>query len=223
MTEGQYLQEFECSFEAAILGAYYAKEMGQAGRRITEVPYFPGTNPVITAWDLGIDDSTAIIFVQYVGQEIHILDYHEENGQSLAHYCGVLQEKQRLNGWVYGDHIFPHDGGHKQLSTGESLADTFRKVMKVAPVVLERAEVNPGIDAVRNMLPRVWFDQAKTERLVEALRNYRSEWDEDKKTFKPKPLHDWSSHGCDAMRYLAMYVPNDWGTKRVKPETKWVI
>lgn len=226
MTEAQYEQEYECSFEAAILGAYYGREMADASARITNVPHVPG-NRVETWWDLGVGDPTAIWFVQRIGFELRIIDYHEESGQSLAHFAGVLQRKAQEYGYVYGDVVWPHDGGHEQLATGETLATTFESLMGVAPTVLARTDIDPGIDKARNTIPLCWFDAEKCERGIEALRNYRTEWDVDKKTFKPRPLHDWSSHGADAFRYGCMHVPyedednwddgheTDWGRSEV--------
>lgn len=208
MTEAQYEQEYECSFEAAILGAYYGREMSDAAPRITSVPHVPGER-VETWWDLGVGDPTAIWFVQRIGLELRVIDYHEEAGQSLAHFAGVLQRKAQQYGYVYGDVVWPHDGAHKQLSTGESLATTFESLMGVQPIILGRTDIDPGIDKARNTIPLCWFDAVKCERGVEALRNYRTEWDVDKKTFKPRPLHDWSSHGADAFRYGCMHVPID--------------
>lgn len=221
MSEAQYAQEYECSFDAAILGAYYGREMADAAGRITNVPHYPGV-PVETWWDLGINDSMAIWFAQRVGQEIHLIDYHEDSGNGLAHYAALLQTKARENGWIYGDHVWPHDGGHEQLATGESLADTFRK-MGFSANVLEKADVGPGIDQVKRTLPRCWFDAAKCERGIEALRNYRTEWDDDKKTFKPKPLHDWASHGADAFRYGCQHIPSNGWSKPLKYDNRGII
>lgn len=202
-----FRQEYYCSPEAAIIGSYYAAEIHQAEEqgRITAVPHYPGIK-VETWWDLGIGDTTAIWFAQRVGPEIHLIDYHEENGHGLAHYAAVLQRKQQEFGYVYGEHVWPHDGGHKQLATGETLADTFGK-LGFYPSVLERADIGPGIDTVRNMLARCWFDEDRCERGLEALRNYRAEWDDKKSTFKPHPVHDWASHGSDSFRYGCMFQP----------------
>ncbi len=94
MTPEQYEQEFECSFEAAIIGAYYGKDMAESERagRITDVPYDPAL-PVYTTWDLGIGDSTAIWFWQAYGSEIRVIDFYEASGESIEHYAKVLQAK----------------------------------------------------------------------------------------------------------------------------------
>ena len=201
MTEDEFLQEYECSFEAAIKGAYYGKLMAQAeaDKRITGVPYEP-TAQVYTAWDLGISDATAIWFAQKVGREIRIVDYYESSGADLAHYVGVLQSKP----YLYADHIVPHDAQAKELGTGKSRLEVLQSLgvrsLRVAPM----HRVEDGINAVRVMLPKCWFDQTKCVRGIEALKLYRAEYDDKLQTLKPKPLHDWSSHAADAFRYLAM-------------------
>lgn len=207
MSEDQYNQEYEVSFEAAIQGAYYGKEMRQATEdgRICSVPYEP-VSEVHTAWDLGIDDSTAIWFVQRVGREIRVIDYYETSGEGLAHYANVLKSKP----YVYGDHLLPHDAEVKELGTGKSRLETllgFGIRGKVVP--LQRVE--DGINAVRLMLPTCWFDERKCQRGIEALRQYRHEYDDKLKAFKSRPLHDWTSHAADAFRYLAL------GLKRKTP------
>jgi hypothetical protein len=210
MGEDRYEQEFECSFEAAIQGAYYAMEMKKAKeeKRITRVPYDPGVG-VVTAWDLGIGDSTAIWFAQYVGQEIRIIDYYENSGVGLDHYAKMLNQKS----YVYEQHILPHDVQVKELGTGKSRMETLGALgvnnIEVAP----RLGVEDGIQAARSMLNRCWFDEEKCERGVEALLQYRREFDEKLKTWRGRPLHDWTSHGADAFRYLAVgHKPTmEWG------------
>ena len=210
MGDDRYEQEFECSFEAAIQGAYYAKEMKEATEdgRITRVPYDRAAS-VITAWDLGIGDSTAIWFAQFVGQEIRIIDYYENSGVGLDHYAKVLFDKE----YHYEQHILPHDVQVKELGTGKSRLETLDALgirnIEIAP----KLAVEDGIQAARSMIPRCWFDESKCNRGIEALRQYRRDYDERLKTWRGRPLHDWTSHGADAFRYLAVgYKPAaDWG------------
>lgn len=210
MGEDRYEQEFECSFEAAIQGAYYAVEMKKAkeDNRITRVPYDPAVG-VITAWDLGIGDSTAIWFAQYVGQEIRIIDYYESSGVGLDHYAKVLKER----GYAYDQHILPHDVQVKELGTGKSRMETLDALGVRGIEIAPKLGVDDGIQAARSMLNRCWFDEEKCERGVEALLQYRREFDERLKTWRGRPLHDWTSHGADAFRYLAVgYKPAvNWG------------
>jgi phage terminase large subunit len=210
MGEDRYLQEFECSFEAAIVGAYYAQEMKQVTDtgRICAVPYDPAAS-VITSWDLGIGDSTAIFFAQYIGQEIHIIDYYEASGVGLDHYAKVLFEK----GYHYEQHILPHDVRVKELGTGKSRLETLEALgirnIEIAP----KLAIEDGIQQARTMLAKCWFDEDRCGRGIEALRQYRRDFDEKNKAWRSRPLHDWTSHGADAFRYLAVgYRPvSDWG------------
>lgn len=202
MTPEEYEQEFECSFTAAILGSYYGALMAQLEGmgQIMRVPPEPGMQ-VHTAWDLGIGDSTAIWFFQLVGKEVHVIDYYEASGAGLDHYAKVLQSKP----YVYGGHILPHDAGNNQLSTGTTLQNTLAS-LGIAGDVLPRADLEDGISAVRMLLPKCWFDAEKCERGIEALRQYRRDFDEKLQAFRVKPLHDWCSHAADAFRYLAVGI-----------------
>jgi hypothetical protein len=201
MTEEEYQQEYECSFEAAIKGAYYAKQMENITKdgQIMSVPYEP-TVSVNTAWDLGLDDMTAIVFYQLVGQEIRIIDYYENSGAPLNHYVQVLRDR----GYTYGEHNLPHDVKVKELSTGRSRMDILRSLGLNDLFVVPKLGVEDGINAVRSILPRCWIDERKCGRLIEALRQYRTDYDAKTQTFRARPLHDWTSHPCDAFRYLAV-------------------
>lgn len=198
MTQDQYDQEYECSFDAAIQGAYYGKEMSEAeaDKRVCRVPYDKSTD-VVTAWDLGIGDSTAIWFCQMVGQEYHLIDYLEHSGVGLDWYVREIRNKP----YVYADHIFPHDVEAKELGSGKSRKEILEG-MSIKVTVAPRLRVEDGINAVRMVLNRMWFDAEKCARGVEALKQYRTEYDEKKKVFKSTPMHDWTSHPSDAMRYL---------------------
>ena len=211
--EALFGQEYECSFHAAIVGSYYGGLMNAADKegRISGVPYDPATR-VHTAWDLGIGDSTAIWFIQMVGKEIHWIDYYEASGVGLDHYAKVLSEKP----YVYADHLVPHDAAARELGTGKTRVETLKSLGLKARVVPRQA-VDDGINAVRNLLPRSWFDKTKCERGLEALRSYRREWDEKMATFRPRPLHDWSSHAADAARTAAMGMRERRNDNRPRP------
>ena len=206
MSADQYAQEFECSFDAAVAGAYYGSPMQEAEQegRIAAVPWDPAAE-VHTAWDLGIGDSTAIWFLQQVGLEIHVIDYHENSGVGLSHYVGEL-EARRGRGWVFGDHILPHDAKARELTTGKTREQALIG-LGLIPRILPAEPVEDGINAVRNLLPRCWFDATRCARGIEALRQYRRAYDDRLKAFKGQPLHDWTSHAADAFRYLAMGLP----------------
>lgn len=202
MSEEEYLQEYECSFAASVKGSYYGRllETAEHDGRICGVPYNPAF-AVITAWDLGFSDSTAIWFAQAVGQEVHIIDYYASSGVGLDHYARVLKEK----GYVYGEHLFPHDVAVSELGTGKTRLETLR-TLGLPGRVLKAARVDDGINAVRMLLPRCWFDREKCEAGLDALRMYQRDWDEKAQDFRSAPRHDWTSHGADAFRYLAMGI-----------------
>jgi phage terminase large subunit len=170
MTEEQYNQEFECSFTAAVSGSYYGKLMTKADNenRIGPVPVDSNVG-VETWWDLGIGDSTAIWFAQRVGEEVHLIDYYENSGESLMHYADVLEDK----GYAYSRHIAPHDIQARELGTGKSRLEVSQELgimFEVAP----RLEVDHGIESVRNALPYCWFDREKCKLGIDALRQYFS-------------------------------------------------
>lgn len=205
MTRDEYEQEMECSFEAAIKGAFYADELriAQEQGRICRIPIDRAVR-VHTAWDLGVSDSTAIWFVQCVGRERRLVDYYESSGVGLPHYADVLDEKRRQHGWIYGEHFFPHDIEHRELSTAASRLDTIRE-LGIAPArVVEQHNVMDGINAVRRMLDRTWIDPERCARGLEALKQYRREYDDRLKDWKMRPLHDWTSHAADALRAFAV-------------------
>jgi len=201
MGDERYDQEFECSFEAAIMGSYYGLQMRKADDegRIGVVPHEAGVK-VITAWDLGVGDSTAIWFAQYVGRERRIIDYYESSGVGLDHYAKVLQDK----GYVYGSHILPHDVRVRELGSGKSRLETLGALGVTNIEIAPQISLDDGIQATRLSLPNTWFDEAKCGRGLEALRQYRQDWDEKGKTWRSRPLHDWTSHSADAFRYLAI-------------------
>jgi hypothetical protein len=203
MGEDQYQQEFECSFEAAIKGAFYAEEMRTmlAEGRICPIKIETDVR-VHTAWDLGVSDSTAIWFVQCVGRERRLVDYYEGSGVGLDHYAQVLHDKRIQHGWKYGDHYFPHDITVRELSSGISRVQSLAALgIEATPV--PQSNVLDGINVTRRMLGRTWIDSNRCERGIEALRQYRREYDDKLKDWRRNPLHDWTSHGADALRTFA--------------------
>lgn len=203
MSEEQFAQEYECSFDAAVVGAYYGRLMNAAENdkpsRITGVPHEP-TAQVYTAWDLGIRDSTAIWFAQVIGREIHLVDYYEASGVDLGHYVREINQRP----YLYAGHIVPHDAQAKELGTGKSRLEVLESLGLKNLHVAAMHRVEDGINAVRTIIPRCWFDAKKCARGIDALKLYRSEYDEKLQALKPRPVHDWTSHAADAFRYLAM-------------------
>lgn len=201
LTEEQYAQEFECSFDAAVVGAYYGKLMAraEAERRVAGVPYDPSA-PVWTAWDLGIRDATAIWFAQVIGREIRIIDYYEASGVDLGHYVREINARP----YAYAGHIVPHDAQAKELGTGKSRLEVMES-LGLRPITLAPLHrVEDGINAVRMFLPKCWFDARKCARGIDALKLYRAEYDDKLQALRPHPVHDWTSHAADSFRYLAL-------------------
>lgn len=215
MSTDAYAQEFECSFEAATRGAYYGglmREAEEAGR-ITNVAHDKAVRTE-TWWDLGITDATAIWFVQRVGQEIHVIDYYEQSGEAIEHYVRILDEWSKAKKYLYSHHVFPHDVKAKELIAGKTREEVLTK-LGVTPTVCPDHRVDDGIEAVRNILPRCWFDRVKCEQGIKTLQLYRKDWDEKRQVFRLNPLHDWTSHGADAFRYGAMARPTGPGRGKI--------
>lgn len=206
ISDDQYQQEYECSFSAAVHGAYFAKEIEIAERegRIGDFPYDEAL-PVYTAWDIGYSDDTSIWFYQMVRSEIHIIDYYSSSGHGVEHYVDMLNAKKYKYAVLSKKPFLwlPHDARAKTFASGgKSTQDQFREHGYESLIVPELS-LQDGIQAARATLPLCYFDKEKTYEGVEALKLYRREWDEDKKVFRDKPLHDWTSHPSDAFRYLS--------------------
>lgn len=207
MTEDQYAQEFECSFEAAVAGAFYAREFANIAleNRITEVPYQPEL-PVYTAWDIGRTDDTSIWFYQVLRDEIHVIDFHTSNGHDADYYAELLNGKPYKYAKI-GNKPFlwlPHDAKAKTFaSKGKSVMQQFDSLGYTSRIV-PSLSVQDGIQAARMTLKRCYFDQTNTYEGYEALKMYRREWDDEKKVFRATPLHNWASNPADAFRMLAI-------------------
>ena len=203
MSGDAYNQEYECSFQAAVMGAYYASEIEQAEAegRVCNVIHDPHAL-VHSAWDLGIGDQTAVIMFQQVGQEIHIIDHFEGSGVGLNWYVSEIRRRADENSWQLGDHYFPHDVRVKELSSGRSRIESLQD-LGLNPIVVPQLGVDDGINAVRRIFPRLWIHQ-DCKHLLECIRQYRTVFDEKRKVFQLRPLHDFTSHSADALRYLAV-------------------
>lgn len=215
MSEELIQQEYYCSFDAPLVGSYYSTQMENAHResRITKVPWDP-LLPVHTIWDLGMHDHTSIGFMQEYGFEFRFIDYYANSGEGLAHYIKTLAEKP----YVYGKHYAPHDIKVKELGTGKTRWQTANE-LGIRFSIVEKHEISDGIEAVRNLLPRVWFDEEKCGHLVEALKSYRKEWNDQMKCYSSTPLHDWSSHPADMFRYFAWRSKDNSRGKKEKRQT----
>jgi hypothetical protein len=219
MGEDKYNQEFECSFNAAVEGSYYGQilnSLEQQGR-FCEIAR-DDLCKTYAAWDLGVGDSTSIWIAQVAGQEIRLMDYIENHGQGLDWYVRELKARN----WEKAEMLLPHDVEVRELGTGRSRLEMLREAGLDCTVV-PRLPVDDGIAAVRRLLPRCWFHKA-TKQGLDCLRNYRREYDEKRNVFFDKPLHDWSSHGSDSFRYLAvgMNQTTNWG-KPIQVKTQWIV
>ena len=209
MPEELIQQEFFCSFDAALVGAYYGNYMSHAldTGRIGLYPY-DSQLMVNTAWDLGIGDQTVILFYQIHGLQIRIIDCYSNSGEGLSHYINVLETGHRAQ-YAYGNHYAPHDIKVKDLSTGRTRLETAQSLglrFRVVPKV----SIEDGIEAVRSIMSRIYWNEDKnTEHLIEAARQYRKEWDDKKRCFNDRPYHDWTSDFMDALRYLALSVKRE--------------
>lgn len=202
MSEDLIQQEYFTSFDMGVEGAYYAKYMDKmrVDGRIGDVPWEPGFK-VNTAWDLGVRDSTTIIFFQSVGTTIRIIDCYENSKEGLDHYAKVLAAKP----YVYGKHIAPHDISVKELGSGMTRLEKARQ-LGIKFIIADNISIVDGIEAVRSNLNKVWIDQ-KCSGLIKALENYRQEFDVKNRTYKSFPLHNWASHFADGFRYLCVSLP----------------
>lgn len=197
-----FRQEYECSFDAAILGAIWGDliEKAETQGRICSVPWEKDF-PVFTAWDLGYDDDTAIWFYQVIGAEIRFIDFYSASGKDIAHYAAELRNR----GYRYGTHSLPHDARPKLLvSGGRSILDQLIEQGVKPAYIVPQVGVQDGIQAARKMFPRCWFDEEKCAYGLNSLRQYQREYDEDRRMFKDKPRHDWTSHAADAFRMAAV-------------------
>lgn len=202
MSEELIQQEFYCSFDRGVEGSYYSKLLlkMEEEERITNIAYDP-YKPVFTSWDLGFDDSTSIIFFQLSGTEIRIIDCEEHSTRTLAWYKDLLDKKP----YKYGIHLFPHDVENVDgLITGCTRRE-FLEELGINVTTVSKLLVADGIESVKALMTsRLFIDKNKCKSLIKSLEHYHREWDEKKKIYKNAPLHDWSSHYSDALRYLAV-------------------
>lgn len=205
-------QEFWCSFDAALVGAYYSAEMNRAVTegRVSNTPW-DSQYPVHTGWDLGIDDMTVIWFIQQVGKELRVIDLIADNGRGLDSYIKQMQDKP----YVYGTHYLPHDVQVREFTTGKSRLDTMYQLGLKDIVVVKKSSVEDGIGETRKIINKCWFDAKKCDKGVEALKQYRAAFNEALQTYTG-PIHGWESHYADAFRTFAMgVVENPLSSSRV--------
>jgi hypothetical protein len=221
--QGKMPQEYpgtpEEAFAASKTGEYYAPQMTKMReqRRLTKVPFDPSV-PVHTIWDLGISDYMSIGFVQWTGRECHLIDYYENVGEGFEHYWGVLQEKKRKRGFIYGVHVAPHDIRARELTTGKSRLRTAAEKLGLHFKVCKMHGVQDGINEVRRFLNTLWVDEGYCEKWVAHMDAYHKKWSEITQDYSDTPVHDEHSHCADMSRVMAMSVdihmgagPEGWG------------
>jgi phage terminase large subunit len=200
MSADQYDQELGVSFDAAIRGAIYRTELAEmeASGRVCGVPYDPAV-PVWVSWDLGVGNSTALWLVQLVGKEVHVIDHYEAAGEALTHYVAWLDKRP----YRYATDLLPHDAAARELGTGKTREEMLRANGRKVRV-LPAQSIEDGIEAVKMLLGRCWFDRDKTVRGRECLAHYRRDFNDRMGIYKNSPVHDWSSDSADSFRYMAM-------------------
>lgn len=203
MSEDMIQQEYYCSFDMGVEGSYYSRyiDVCKRERRIGGVPWENGFK-VHTAWDIGVRDHTAIIFFQTIGQTVRIIDCYQNSKHGIEHYAEVLASKP----YLYGTHIAPHDIRVKEWGSGMTRFEKARQ-LGIKFVVADELTIPDGIEAARTLFNKIWIDETKCKGLIDALENYRQEYDHKRKIYKPRPLHDSNSHFADAFRYLAVSLP----------------
>lgn len=214
MSEDLIQQEYYTSFTMGVEGSYYAKYLDKMklNKQIGPVPW-ESAYQVHTVWDIGVRDSTCIIFYQICGQIVRIIDCYDNNKEGLEHYKSVLDSKP----YSYGKHFAPHDIGVTEWGSGMSRIEKAKNLgikfevrrdkQGRAISALPDMSIMDGIEAVRSLFSKVWIDDVKCAPLIKALENYRQEYDSKKKIYNSRPLHNWASHYADSMRYLALSLP----------------
>lgn len=199
-----FAQEYLCSFDAPMIGSYYGRVLREAEEdgRISKAPYDP-SYPVHIILDIGFGDDTAMWFVQQVGAETRFIDYAAYGGFAADHGAALIQEKK----YVLGNVILPHDAESGNSASDKTFAAIFRRYGFKVVVLPRTANVQHDINAARNLIKLALFDKEKCAKGLECLQAYHREWDDDRKCFRDKPHHDWSSHAADALRYTAVGLP----------------
>lgn len=219
MTDDAYEREFECSFDAAIPGAYWAKEIGKLydEGRVKDWPVDRDL-PVEVVADLGYTDSCSWWVWQTTADGYRLIDFYEANSQSISHYIEWIKNLPYKveNVWL------PHDAKAKSLQTGRSMVETFLQ-QGINPKLVPEMSLQDGIEAARQVIPYCWFNEQSCYDGIEHLRAYCREWDEKAGTFKQKPKHDAHSHASDSFRYFALVAKKISKKQDVQPPQPFQI
>jgi hypothetical protein len=203
MSDDLIMQEYYCSFDMGIDGSYYGKYLDRmrVKGQIGQVPWEPAFK-VHTAWDIGMRDSTAIIFFQVIGQTVRLIDCYEHNSEGIEYYVEILESKP----YSYGKHIAPHDIRVREFGAGITRFEKARQ-LGIIFTLANDLSIYDGIEAVRTTMSKIWVDEVGCKGLLKAIENYRKERNVKKDDYDNKPLHDWSSHYADCLRYLCVSLP----------------
>lgn len=214
------------AYDVAPEGNYYGLELAEAeaSGRIVDLAIDPAL-PVHTAWDLGVAGNMTTWFFQAQGGQFRWVDFHEYAEPGLPHAAAVMAQKQAQHKWLWGTHLWPHDGSGRDIAAGERRCDVFQK-LGFAPYVLPRDNVGDGIEAARRILKMSWFDRTRCAKGLEHLRNYRRRFDKLRNFFLEEPEKNGHDHAADAFRTAAMgrdYLSNsNVVMRKVKIDTSWV-
>ena len=203
MSEDLIQQEYYTSFTMGVEGAYYAKYIDKmrVNNQIGNVPWEVGFK-VHTAWDIGVRDSTTILFFQTIGQTVRIIDSYEKSKEGLEHYVNIINSKP----YTYGKHIAPHDIRVKEFGSGMTRITKARN-LGLNFTIANNISIVDGIESVRSAFSKIWIDQTNCKGFLKAIENYRQEYDHKRRVYKATALHDWSSHFADCLRYLCISLP----------------
>lgn len=206
MEEALIRQEYMCDWTAALVGSVWGDLLEELEKRGGLEPFEHDRDRVFTSWDLGHDDATAIWFWRVNGKGgVDLLDWYESNGKPMTHYFDVLDERAKTMGFEYEKHWLPFDAANVTLQTGSSIKDQCLERWGSQRVAIAAKLPQPdGIQAARWLLQQGTRVHPRCGEGIEALKQYHYAYDEDRKTFAKKPLHDWSSHTADAFRYMAV-------------------
>lgn len=205
-----FLQEYHCSFNAPIVGAYYADVVSDAilaGRVVDDIPVYSEL-PVYAAFDIGVDDATSIWLFQYVSGGFHFIDFLEAQGEGLPYFVREMRERSIERKFIYKTIFMPHDVAVREWGGGA----VSRKDMMfnygfedVDPVERpnDNIAVHAGIEAGRILFPRCWFDKKRCKKGLNALKSYSKKYDEQDMVYRKSPNHNWASHGADSFRTFA--------------------
>jgi hypothetical protein len=217
-------QELYCSFNAAILGAFWAREMADVRSENRIQPLEPDiSRPIHRAWDLGVRDDTSVIWFQACGPQILILDHLASSGVGVEWFRDEIFERHDARGWIHGTDFVPHDAKIKEWGTGRTRVETMQ-TLGLHPQLVPLAGFEDGIDAARRTLPLCLFDPRTEDSLVAALEQYRREWDTEKRAFRANDVHDWTAHPAASFRYLSLaWKPAPRKTPKVELPSGWII